>query len=103
VEGLLHEVRGRVYLTVHVVPRASRTEIVGLHGHALRVRLNAPPVGGAANAALLELLTGSMGLRQDQIELVAGHTSRRKTVAIAGLPLQAARDWLDRVTSGAQD
>jgi len=103
VESLLREVRGTVYLTVHVVPRASRTEIIGLHGQALRVRLSAPPVGGAANAALLELLADSMGLRRDQLELVAGHASRHKTVGIAGLPLRTVREWLDRVTRGSQD
>jgi uncharacterized protein len=71
-------------LRVWVVPRAHATEVAGLHGGALRVRLAAPPVQGRANAALLEFLAGRLGLRQRDLRLVAGRRGRDKLVVIAG-------------------
>jgi uncharacterized protein (TIGR00251 family) len=90
---VLHvEVRdGAVRLTVHVQPRASRSEIVGLHGAALKVRLQAPPVDGAANAALVALLADRLGVPRRAVRIVAGATSRSKTVEIEGTTEAAVR------------
>jgi hypothetical protein len=84
-ENILHEHGPGVILTVQVVPRASRNQIVGIHGDALRIRLQAPPVDGAANAALVAFLAEIFGLRQRQVEILSGHGSRRKTVLVSGL------------------
>lgn len=73
-------------LSVQVQPRASRNEIVGRHGDALKVRLTAPPVDGAANQALVELLAGRLGLPRGNVRVVTGATARRKIVAILGAP-----------------
>jgi len=59
-----------------VQPRASRSEIIGQHGAALKVRLQAPPVDGAANEALVRLLADSLGVPQRSVRVVAGATSR---------------------------
>jgi uncharacterized protein (TIGR00251 family) len=67
---------------VRVVPRASRSEIAGEIDSALRVRLAAPPVDGAANRELIRLLAQALKVRQKAIEIVAGSTSRNKTVRI---------------------
>ncbi len=72
-------------LTVHVVPRASRTELAGMHGDALRVRVQAPPVAGEANAVLLAYLAARLGVRQEALTLLSGAAARRKRVAIRGL------------------
>ena len=72
-------------LTVQVVPRSSKNEIVGIHGDALRIRLKAPPVGGAANAALIEFLAKTLGVPQSRVEILSGHSSRRKSVRFSGL------------------
>lgn len=72
-------------LTVHVQPRASRSAIAGWRQDALRVRLTAPPVEGAANKALTDFLADVLGARRADISLVAGHTSRTKVVDIAGM------------------
>jgi uncharacterized protein (TIGR00251 family) len=82
---IIHERGQGVTLTVHVVPRASRNEVVGIHGDALRIRLKAPPVEGAANAALVAFLAEALGLPQRQVEVLSGHASRRKRVAVTGL------------------
>jgi uncharacterized protein len=76
---------------VHVQPRASRNEIVGLHGAALKVRLQAPPVEGAANEALGALLADRLGLPRRAVRVVAGATSRSKTVEIEGTTEAAVR------------
>ena len=86
------EVRGTVVrIGVHVQPRASRSEIVGLHGAALKVRLQAPPVDGAANEALVSLLADRLGVPRRSVHVVAGMTSRAKTVELEGTTENAVR------------
>lgn len=74
-----------VRLSVRVQPRASANEIVGLHGDALKVRLTAPPVEGAANRALVELLAGTFGIPVRAVTIVAGASSRTKVVELDGV------------------
>ncbi len=71
-------------LRVHVVPRASKTEVVGLQGDALKIRLQAPPVDGKANQALCEFVADAVGLPKRQVRVVAGETSREKTLLVSG-------------------
>jgi len=74
-----------VIVAVRVIPRSSKSAITGLRGEALLVRLNAPPVDGAANEALIELLAKAFGRPHRDISLVSGAKSRDKRVAIEGL------------------
>lgn len=76
--------------TVHVVPRAKVTEIAGRHGDAIRIRLAAPPVDGAANAELVRFLAKRFGVPRSAVTIVRGATARRKTVAILGVTAGAA-------------
>ncbi|AKJ27745.1 DUF167 domain-containing protein [Caldimonas brevitalea] len=76
----LRRSRRGLEIDVSVVPNASRTQCVGLHDGALRVRLQAPPVDGKANEALLRWVAERLGLPRGQVELLRGQTSRRKTV-----------------------
>ena len=78
-------------MSVYVQPRASRSEVVGLHGTALKVRLHAPPVDGAANDALVALLAERLELPARAIRIVTGATSRAKTVEIDGTTEAAVR------------
>ena len=73
---------------VRVQPRASRSEIVGLHGDALKVRLTAPPVDGAANAALIELIASALGVARRAVRVVSGATSRGKVVEVDGVDVE---------------
>ena len=78
-------VRGdTIVLDVHVVPRASKTQVVGLHDGRVKVALDAPPVDGAANAALVRFFADALGLKQRDVTLVRGEKSRQKTLAIVG-------------------
>lgn len=78
---------------VWAVPGASRTEIAGLHGGALRIRVAAPPEGGQANRALEKVLTTITGA---EVELIHGHGSRRKRFSVKGVSPEA----LARLLSG---
>ena len=70
-------------LILHVQPNARRTEAAGLHGDALKIRLAAPPVEGAANTALVEFIAGVFGVPQHHVALKQGAKSRRKVIEIA--------------------
>jgi uncharacterized protein len=76
---------GRVRFSVRVQPRASRTELAGLHGDALKIRLSAAPVDGAANDALIEFLSETFAVARRDVRIVAGETSRLKIVEIDGI------------------
>lgn len=69
---------------VQVVPRASRSEIVGEHDGTLRIRIAAPPVEGAANAELIKVLAKKFGVAKSNVEIVSGHSSRVKHVVVSG-------------------
>lgn len=82
---------GTVRLRVRVQPRASRTEIVGEHDGALKVRLAAPPVDGDANRELVRFVAKALGLAPSHVRLVSGASSRSKTLEIAGADAAAVR------------
>ena len=74
-----------VRISIRVQPRASRDEVSGLHGDALKVRVTAPATEGAANAAVVELLAATFGVSRRAVTLVAGATSRSKIVELEGV------------------
>jgi len=71
-------------LTLHIQPGAKRTEMAGLHGEALKIRLAAPPIEGRANDALLKFIANIFGVPLRQVELKQGGQSRHKVVAVTG-------------------
>ncbi len=74
-----------VTFAVRIVPRASRSEIAGEHDGALRIRVAAPPVEGAANRELVRLLARQFKVAQSSIEIISGIASKNKIVRIAGV------------------
>ena len=72
-------------LTIHVQPKASKTEYAGLHGGALKFRVAAPPVEGAANEALCAHLAELFNLPKKSVVLLSGQGSRKKRVLLAGV------------------
>jgi uncharacterized protein (TIGR00251 family) len=86
--------KGGATFVVKVVPRASRNEIAGTHQDLIRVRLAAPPVEGAANRALVKFLAGVLDVSNHDVEIVAGHTSRRKVIRVVGLSPQEVKTRL---------
>lgn len=83
------EREGAVRFSVRVQPRSSRAGIDGLHGEALKLRVNAPPVDGAANAAVIEVLAEALGVPRRAVRIVAGDSSRSKLVEVDGVSAEA--------------
>jgi uncharacterized protein (TIGR00251 family) len=81
----LSEKNGDLVFNVRVVPRASKSEIVGEHDGALRVRIASPPVDGAANVELVKLLAKTFGVSKSAVEILSGQTSKTKQIKIANL------------------
>lgn len=81
-------------MTVWAVPGSSRTEIRGLHGDALRVRLATPAEGGKANRELLRVLKRATGAAE--VTLLAGETSRKKAVLLRNIAVEQGRNLLGR-------
>jgi uncharacterized protein (TIGR00251 family) len=75
---------GKLTFDVYVVPRASRSEVVGEHDEALRVRVAAPPVEGAANEELLRTLAKAFNLPVMSIAIIHGQRGKRKTICVTG-------------------
>jgi uncharacterized protein (TIGR00251 family) len=80
----------RLTLRLHVQPAAGKSEIVGRHGDALKVRLAAPAADNKANIALIELLSASLGIPRSAIVIRHGATGRRKLIELTCGPESAA-------------
>jgi uncharacterized protein (TIGR00251 family) len=78
-----------VVLSLHIQPGAKKTEVAGLHGEALKIRLHAPPVDGKANDALIAFLAERLGVPKVRVVLEAGQTSRSKRVRVVGESAEA--------------
>ena len=84
-----------ITIMVRVIPKASKSEVVGLVDGHLKVRIAAPPVDGAANAELIKLLSRHFDVPKREIKIVSGVTSRVKKVRIGGVEEQAAQSFLN--------
>ncbi|MHB1328803.1 MAG: DUF167 domain-containing protein [Gemmatimonadales bacterium] len=87
----VHPAPGGVRIDLHVQPRASRTEVAGLHGDALKLRIASPPVDGAANDEIVRFLAEQLGVARRAVTITAGASGRRKAVTVEGITVDAAR------------
>jgi hypothetical protein len=90
----LRQQNDQVLLSIKVQPRASRNEIGDAVGSELKVKVTAPPVDAAANEALMKLLSDRLDCPRGSLQLLRGHTSRHKTIAIRGLSAEAIQRGL---------
>lgn len=90
------ESHGVVRFAVRVTPRASRAAITGVHAGALKVSLTAPPVEGAANAALIELLADALSVPKRAVRIEHGDHNRQKAISIEGVTVAALRALLPK-------
>lgn len=86
----LHGEDNNFRIDVWVASRATRTRIMGVHDSRLRIQVAAPPTEGRANAALIRFLAETLAIPRAQVEVVAGVSSKRKSVRIAGVSLHRA-------------
>jgi uncharacterized protein (TIGR00251 family) len=80
---------GAVTLDISVKPRSSREGLTGVHGDRLCVSVNAPPVDGKANEAVVRVLAQAFGVPRSAVSIVRGETGRKKTIRLAGVDREA--------------
>ena len=85
---------GSARFAVRALPRASRTQLAGVYGEAVRVRLAAPPVGGAANNELIAFLAKKLDVPRSAVRVVQGERARDKIVEVDGLSAEQVRTRL---------
>ncbi|MCA6062390.1 DUF167 family protein [Thalassolituus marinus] len=73
---------GDLILVCHLQPKASKSEFAGLHGDALKIRIQAPPVEGKANTELIKFLAKQFGIAKSDVEIISGELNRHKRVRI---------------------
>ncbi len=81
-------------ITVQIAPGASKNEITGMVNDVLHIRIAAPPVKGKANKELITYLSHLLGIGKDRLDILKGHTSRKKLISIDGLSKVAALEKL---------
>ena len=91
---------GRVLLYVHAVPGSKREGVAGVHGGALKVMVRAAAEKGKANAALVKVIAGALRVAPSSVEVVSGHTSRRKRVRVEGVTAADLRARLRTAWAG---
>ena len=74
-----------VVFNIRVIPRSSRCELAGIQGDALKLKITAPPVEGAANKECIRFLSDILGVKKSQVQIIAGHRSKNKKVSIVGI------------------
>lgn len=90
----IHERKDGIFLSVQVLPRSSRCALAGIQDGALRLKLTAAPVDGKANEECLAFLAGLLGVKKGQLEILSGHASRRKVIAIRGMTRETVESRL---------
>ena len=85
-------VEGGVRISVLVQPRSSRLRFGPLHGDRVKIAITNPPVDGAANQAVIDLVAKTLGVAKRAVSITAGQTSRRKTVQVMGVDAASVKD-----------
>jgi uncharacterized protein (TIGR00251 family) len=92
---VIRAIPGGVEISVRVIPRARKSEVAGIRASAVLIRLAAPPVDGAANAALLEFLARQLDRPARSIRIVSGERARLKRLAVSGTTVETVRRLLN--------
>ena len=78
----IQENNNGIIFNAFIQPRSSKNMIAGRHGDALKIKLTAPPVGGAANKMCIQYLSKWLNIPKSSIEIISGHTGRKKRVLL---------------------
>ncbi len=74
-----------ITVKIKVEPRSSRKGVSGVLGDTLKVKVNSPPVGGAANEELIDIFSEEFRIRKSSIKIIRGHSSKEKVIEIEGV------------------
>jgi len=92
--------KGAVLLSVHAQPGAGRSQVVGRHGDALKVRVAAPPVNDRANVAITDLVAEIFGVKPTAVALVSGAKNRQKRFRVTGVDVDEVERLVDSALAG---
>ncbi len=92
---IIQEIDQGVVITVKVVPGSSRTDVCGLFGEMLKIKVSAPPERGKANQCLLRFLAKKLGVKKGAVSLIAGQTGTVKQVLVSGISAEVLLEKLD--------
>jgi uncharacterized protein (TIGR00251 family) len=92
---MIREHKDGVTIAVRAQPGAKRTKVVGVHGDELKIAVQAPPIEGRANGALIAFLSETLGVAKSKITLLNGELSRSKVFLVRGVNLEIARTALN--------
>ena len=92
---MIREIPGGVEIVVRVIPRARKSEVAGVRADTVLIRLAAPPVDGAANAALVDFLRRQLELPARSIRILSGERARLKRLAVSGATVESVRRLLN--------
>jgi uncharacterized protein len=87
-----------VRFEVYIQPRASKTELAGMHGGVIKIRVAAPPVENAANRALIDFIAQRLGVAKRCVRIVSGGTNRRKVLEVDSVSAEFIAATLERRT-----
>ena len=90
-------------VAIWLQPRGTRNQVVGEREGAVVIKLQAPPVDGAANAALLRFVAEQLGVASGAVQLLRGHTNRRKQLRVEGWSADAVRQALLRSKASSRE
>ncbi len=97
---IVQDSKNGVVLAVHVQPKASRTEYVGIHGDALKIRVASPPIDGAANDELIRFIAGRCAIPRASVLIQAGAEGRHKRLRLKGVTAELV---MARLMPGSQN
>jgi hypothetical protein len=83
-----------VLLTLHVLPNAPKSQIIGVHGKALKVKIHAPPVDGKANDEIIRFFSKELGIAKNRVQIISGNLSKSKRIRIEGLTWSEVKEKL---------
>ena len=86
------ENKNSLTINIYVVPRSSRSEIVGIYNDCLKIKLKSPPVDNAANEELIRFLADKLKIPKKNIEIVKGQNQKKKIVSLISCNLSLVRD-----------
>ena len=92
---MVQEIEGGVQFKIKVLPRSSKNQLCGLQGEALKIKLTAPPVDGAANEACLRFLAEQLGVPMGRLRIISGQTNQHKLIRVEGLNREQVLTKLD--------
>ncbi len=95
----IKETEDGIVFNIKVIPRSSICELVEIREDALKIKITAPPVEGKANEECIKFIAKKLGIRKSRVDIIAGHKSKKKTIAVSGLTRSEFKTQIESLNS----